>query len=104
MAKQREPEQLIMFPHNPEIRALSVIDIKLKGGVVECSLIGSTEANDAAMLVPDRWAAAVAEWLVRLVDGDIHKADSMVSTAHGEFCQIANAREADGKIDYARMS
>jgi hypothetical protein len=102
MAKQNELVQMNLFPFNPAIKNLGIVDVKLKGGLLEIEMAAATEAMDLAMIQPEQWVKAVAEWLVRLTDGDFDVASRMLGFAHSQFCQERCAREAIIEEGYAR--
>ena len=98
-----EPSQMNLFPYDPEIKNLGVIDVKLKSGMLEIYAIAATECMDIATLQPEQWARAAAGWLVRLTGGREGLADAYLNEAQGQFDQEAAAREADELIGYARQ-
>ena len=104
MKKQdHELSQLNLFPYDPEIKNLGVIDVSLKGGALDIKMMAATQATDLSMIKPEQWAKAVAGWLVRLTNGQIGLSDAYLSAAQSEFAQEAAAREADELIGYARQ-
>jgi hypothetical protein len=66
--------QIEMFPVDPEIRELGIVEFRLKGAVVEAALVGATNVVDVARLTLDAWRTAVADWLLRLYGGDVVEA------------------------------
>ena len=104
MKKQdHEPSQMNLFPYDPEIKNLGVIDVSLKGGALDIKMMAATQATDLSMIKPEQWAKAAAGWLVRLTNGQIGLSDSYLSAAQSEFAQEAAARESDELIGYARQ-
>lgn len=53
----------------------------MDGAKITAELHAVTEANDAALLTPKRWAEAAANWLLKLVGGDIYLARSTIDRA-----------------------
>jgi hypothetical protein len=97
-------EQFNLFPFNPAIKNLGVVDIKLKSGVVEATIVGATEANDLSMLTPARWAEGHIEAAVRILGGDWSQLYDLLGEKHAEFWVEQRARQADERIGYARIS
>jgi hypothetical protein len=104
MKKQdHELSQMNLFPYDPEIKNLGVVDVKLKGGALDITMMAATQATDLSMIKPEQWAKAAAGWLVRLTNGNDGMADAYLNAAQSEFAQEAAAREADELIGYARQ-
>jgi hypothetical protein len=100
--KDSELSQMNLFPINPEIKNLGVVDVKLKVGALDISMIAATEATDLAMVQPMQWAKAVAEWLVRLCEGKDGMAEAYLNAAQLQYSDECGAREKDVVIGFAR--
>ncbi|MEI6661606.1 MAG: hypothetical protein WCL01_05740 [Comamonadaceae bacterium] len=87
-AADTKPEQLEIFDINPAIRNLGILDIHLSGGMLKGSFAAATEANDIALLTPERWAAAFAEYLIKTCKGDPDKAHRVIDDAFEELKNI----------------
>lgn len=70
--------QTSLFQVKPEIKGLGLTKFKLDGAEITAELRAVTEANDAALLTPERWAEASARWLLKLVGGNIYQARQTV--------------------------
>jgi hypothetical protein len=97
-----ELSQMNLFPVNPEIKNLGVVDVKLKAGALDISMIAATEATDLAMIQPEQWGKAVAEWLVRLCADKEHLAEAYLNFAILQYSDECKAREKDTVIGFAR--
>jgi hypothetical protein len=91
-----------LFPINPEIKNLGVVDVKLRGGALDISMIGATEACDLATIQPVQWAKAVAEWLVRLCEGKDGLAEAYLNAAQVQYNDERGAREKDVVLEFAK--
>jgi hypothetical protein len=97
-----ELSQLNLFPFDPAIKNLGVVDVTLKGGALEVKMLGATEACDLSMLNPEQWAKAAAAWLVRLTSDKEGLADAYLEAAKSQFFEELEARAADEEIGYAK--
>lgn len=84
-------EQMTLWPINPAVRNLGAVQIKLNGGVIECDMVGATEATSLEQLTPAVMAEAHIETAVQLVGGDWHKLRAMLDRRHSAYCDALNA-------------
>jgi len=84
----KQPEQLTLFDVNPEIGNLGIHNIQLSGGKLTGTFVAATQANDIALLTPERWAAAFAEYLIKTCKGNPDKAHHMIDDAFDELQNI----------------
>ena len=89
-ADYKQPEQLNLFEINPEIKNLGIQNIQLSGGKLTGSFVAATEANDIALLTPERWADALAEYLIKCCKGE--EADAMRAVTEA-FDRLKMAQE-----------
>jgi len=100
-AKKDEEKQIDLFPVTPEIRGLGICGFKLKDGIVEATLVGSTMVGDVALLNDHTWRKAVAEWLVALC-GNGENVQPYVDEARAKALEIQRDLEIARMADEAR--
>jgi hypothetical protein len=97
-----ELSQMNLFPFDPAIKNLGVVDVKLKGGALDVTMLAATEATDLSMIQPEQWAKAAAAWLVRLTSDKEGLADAYLEAAKSQFFEELEARAADEDLGYAK--
>ena len=85
---ETNPQQLELFDINHRIKNLGILDIHISGGMIKGSFTAATEGNDIALLTPERWAAAFAEYLIKTCKGDPDKAHSLIDDSFEELQNI----------------
>ena len=102
MAKKKEPENFDMFPVDPIIRGLGIVDVKIKDGEVVADLRGRTLVSDIASFTQDTWRKALSGYLVGLCGNEGSVIDSYINEARAEYrerlAEIAAIEEKNNKI------
>lgn len=96
MAKKKncEPDTIDMFPVDPIIRGLGIVDIKLKDGEVIADLRGRTLVSDIAGFSQDTWRKALAEYIVALC-GNGDNVIEYINEARQEYWERQRDIEAE---------
>jgi hypothetical protein len=86
MAKQAEDTQTEdLFPVAPEISAIGITELKLKGGEISGKIQAVANVHDIALLDDKAWQKAAALWLMTLCGGSPHVAMHQLNAAALKF-------------------
>lgn len=70
-----------LFPVVPEISAIGITQLKLKGGEITGQIQAVANVNDIALLDDKAWQKAASLWLMTLCKGDRHAATQALGVA-----------------------